>query len=84
MVMERGADRGVRNAGGDAAVHRTGAVQQFGAHAALDGDAIAMYAHQLKPKQVIEGVAREEGPECFGSCVSDRSKSGDFSILEAN
>ncbi len=64
--MERGADGRIRDTRRDASVQRTGAIQQFGTHAALDGEAIAMRAHQLKSQQVIERVTGEEISNVLG------------------
>jgi hypothetical protein len=60
MVLERASDRRVGKARGDTAVHRSGGIQEFGAHAALDGETVAMDANQLETEQVIECVIGEE------------------------
>jgi hypothetical protein len=65
-VMERGADGRIRDTRRDASMQRTGAIQQFGTHAALDGEAIAVRAHQLKSQQVIERVTGEEISNVLG------------------
>jgi hypothetical protein len=36
------------------------AVQEVGTHAALDGETVAVDAHQFQPKQVIEGMPGKE------------------------
>jgi hypothetical protein len=43
-------------------VHGPGAVEQFGADAALDRDTVAMGADQFETQQVIEGVPGEKAP----------------------
>ena len=62
VVVQRAADRRVGYAGGDASVHGPGAVKQFGADAALDGNTVAMGAEQFEAQQVIEGVPGEKAP----------------------
>jgi hypothetical protein len=66
MVVERAAHGNVGKAGGDTAVHRSRAVEEFGAHTALDGEPIAMHANQFESNQVIEGVAVQEGSSFCG------------------
>lgn len=60
LVLERGPHRRVRQARRDAAVDRSGAVQQFRTHPAADRDAIAMYPDQLESQQMVECVTREK------------------------
>lgn len=64
VVLERATHCRVGQAGGDAAVYRSRAVQEFGAHLALDGETIAMHANQFESKQVIERMPGREVPGC--------------------
>jgi len=69
MVLERATHCRIGQAGGDAAVNRSRAVEEFGAHAALDGETIAMHANQLQSKQVIERMPFQELPGFRGCCL---------------
>jgi len=69
MVVERAAHGHVGKAGGDTAVYRSGAVEEFGAHAELDGEPIAMHANQLESNQVIESMPGQEGASFFGRAL---------------
>ena len=60
VTLQRAAHGRVGDAGRNAAVNRTGAVQQLRPHAALDGEAVAMKPDQLKAEQVVEGVPGED------------------------
>ena len=66
MVVERAADCHVGKAGGNTAVHRSRAVEELGAHTALDGEPIAMHANQFESNQVIEGMPVQEGSSLCG------------------
>jgi hypothetical protein len=64
-VIQRSAHRRIGDTRGDASMQRTSAVQQFGTHTALDGDAIAMRPNQLKSEQMIEGVTGQQTSSLF-------------------
>lgn len=58
--IQGGSNGRIGDTRGDASVQRTGAVQQFRAHATPDGDAIAMRADQFQSQQVIERMPGEK------------------------
>ena len=66
MLVEGAADGRIGDACRNSTVYRTGAVQQFGPDAALDGQPVAMGADELQSQQVIEGVLREQVAEMPG------------------
>ena len=73
VVVQRAAHGRVGNAGGDAAVQRSRAVEERGTDPALERETIAVDAHQFQPKQVIEGMVGEELSSYLG---------GDFRIAQ--
>ena len=66
MVVERAADCRVGKAGSHTAVYRSRAVEEFGPHAALDSEHVAMHANQFESNQVIERMPGQVGPSFSG------------------
>ena len=81
-MPQRAAHGRIGEARGDAAVQRTRAVQQIGPHPALDGDAVAVNAHQLEAKQVIERMPGEEIRASRRLAFAWSLKFDDFSIVK--
>ena len=73
VPVERHADRHIGYGGGDASVSDAGAVGQFMAQRALDGDAIAMDAGEFYSQQRVERNSREEVANLFGGEFADVS-----------
>jgi hypothetical protein len=81
VVMDGAADGGVGDTRRDTAVQRPGGIQQLRAQAALDGEAVAMHANDLKAKQVVECVFGEERSNQVGRLLRV-VQVGDSSIVE--
>ena len=60
VTVERGTDGRVGDARRDASMQRALAVEQLGPDAAVDGDAVAVEAHEFESQQMVEGVPGEK------------------------